>query len=256
MVVLGIMRLIRYLQQEYNISRRKITWLIDDKSIWINQNLVVQYSQELMNHDILVIKSKDITINKHVNIEKYHKDSSSSQEEIILFNKPVGYVVSKSDPHNKTIYQLLPSRYKQYYYLGRLDKNSHGLVLLTKDPSLVHQRSHPSKWVEKEYIVQLDKKLSEQGVKRCLQGVQDEDELLKAIKIKHKKNIWRDHNTSIMRDWNYNYHVVLLEWKKRHIRRMFMSLWYKVEDLQRIREGKYTLGNLKLWEYIHARQTI
>ncbi|MDR2540706.1 MAG: hypothetical protein LBD11_02760 [Candidatus Peribacteria bacterium] len=74
---------------------------------------------------------------------------------LILFNKPRGYVVSKSDPHNKTIYELLPPEFQSYYYIGRLDKESRGLVLLTNSPELVHQYEHPKFQVEKEYLIQL-----------------------------------------------------------------------------------------------------
>jgi pseudouridine synthase len=64
-------------------------------------------------------------------------------------------VVSKSDPHNVTIYELLPEEFKNRYYIGRLDKDSRGLVLLTDTPSLVHQFEHPKFQIEKEYLIQL-----------------------------------------------------------------------------------------------------
>lgn len=64
-------------------------------------------------------------------------------------------MVSKSDPHNDTIYELLPEQFKNRYYIGRLDKDSRGLVLLTDTPALVHQFEHPKFEIEKEYLIQL-----------------------------------------------------------------------------------------------------
>jgi pseudouridine synthase len=78
----------------------------------------------------------------------------------VLFNKPKGYVVSKSDPHNVTIYTLLPPAFQTYYAIGRLDKDSRGLLLLTNTPALVHQYSHPKFQIEKEYLIQLSSPLS------------------------------------------------------------------------------------------------
>ncbi|OQY40184.1 MAG: hypothetical protein B6229_02325 [Spirochaetaceae bacterium 4572_7] len=76
---------------------------------------------------------------------------------MIVFNKPIGVVCSKSDKHNKTIYELLPKKFANYFYIGRLDKDSRGLLLMTNDSALVNNFEHPSNKVEKEYIVQIDK---------------------------------------------------------------------------------------------------
>jgi pseudouridine synthase len=69
-----------------------------------------------------------------------------------------------------------------------LDKNSHGLLLLTDDPALVNEYEHPKFDIEKEYIVELDQELDAKDIQRALSGVKDEDEMLRAIKIiKNKK---------------------------------------------------------------------
>ena len=77
---------------------------------------------------------------------------------IVAFRKPVWYVVSKSDKHNKTIFDILPPSWrKDFYYIWRLDKNSDGLLLLTNVPELVNEIEHPSKWILKIYEVEIDK---------------------------------------------------------------------------------------------------
>ncbi|EKD24765.1 MAG: pseudouridylate synthase [uncultured bacterium (gcode 4)] len=153
-----------------------------------------------------------------------------------MLNKPLGYVASKADLHNKTIYEILPPEYINYYYIWRLDKNSHGLLLLTDDPALVNEFEHPKFAIEKEYIVELDQELDVKDIQRALSGVKDEDEILRAIKITKDKK-------------KYHYAVILNEWKKRHLRRMFKAIGYRVMDLERVREGKYTLGDLKIGEW-------
>jgi len=203
--------------------------LVNKECVLINGKKITSYTQEVVTGDKLSIKAPNFKIDEI--IEEKHTDST-----IILLNKPVGYVASKSDPHNKTIYELLPPEYTNYYYIWRLDKNSHGLLLLTDDPGLVNEYEHPKFDIEKEYVVELDQELDAKDIQRALSGVKDEDEMLRAIKItKNKKK--------------YHYNITLNEWKKRHIRRMFKTIGYRVMGLERVREGKYSLGNLKVGEW-------
>lgn len=81
----------------------------------------------------------------------------------------MGYVCSKQDAHNKTIYRLIGDEYKNHYYIGRLDKDSRGLVMLTNDPKIVDQYEHPRNKIEKEYIVTVKVK-DQDFVKRILDG--------------------------------------------------------------------------------------
>lgn len=94
------------------------------------------------------------------------------KSEIVLFHKPEGYVCSKQDKHNRTIYRLLGAQYKNYYYIGRLDKDSRGLVMLTNDPKVVHQYEHPKHKIPKEYIVTVKVK-DQDFVKRLIEGTKD-----------------------------------------------------------------------------------
>jgi pseudouridine synthase len=99
------------------------------------------------------LEIKGTKIKKKINLSKQITD-------LILFNKPVGFVCSKSDKHNKTIYEVLPAQYKNYFYIGRLDKDSRGLLLMTNDSALVNKFEHPSNKVEKEYVVEIDRQFS------------------------------------------------------------------------------------------------
>lgn len=223
------MRLITYIQTRHQLSRRKFVDFVKQWYIYINGKKITAYTQEVITGDILAIKSPNFKINE--TIQEVQKETT-----IILLNKPIGYVASKSDPHNKTIYELLPPEYINYYYIWRLDKNSHGLLILTDDPALVNEYEHPKHGIEKEYIVELDQELEKKDFQRVLSGVKDEEDILRAIKItQHKKP--------------YHYVITLNEGKNRHIRRMFTAIGYRVMDLERVREGKYSLGILQPGEW-------
>ena len=220
------MQIIPFLQNSKWRSRRKIVSLIQNGQIFLNNEKIESFKSELKNKDILSIidenwNKENITISS---------ESSSSKWKLILFNKPKWYVVSKSDPHNTTIYELLPPEFKNRYYIGRLDKDSRGLVLLTDTPALVNQFEHPKFQIEKEYLIQLSTPFREWDKQKVKSWIIDEWEQLKFLDIRPTKQ-------------PLTYKVILNEWKKRHIRRVIKKLWYNLIDLQRIKEAQYTLPN-------------
>lgn len=135
---------------------------------------------------------------------------SHESKSLVAFHKPVGYVVSVSDPHNQIIYQLLPKELSHYRYIGRLDKDSRGLLLLSDDLDLVHTLSHPSHASEKVYIVVLHIPLSPRDKAKCLSGVEDAGDMLRATAVEIVSG-----NTV---------RITLQEGKNRHIRRMMSAL--------------------------------
>ena len=104
------MRLITYMQTRHQISRRSFVSLVKQGYVSINGKKISSYTQEVTTGDTLKVQAPNFTTEEH--IEEVHKDPT-----IILLNKPVGYVASKSDPHNKTIYEILPPEYTNYYYI-------------------------------------------------------------------------------------------------------------------------------------------
>jgi len=104
------MRLVTYIQTRHQISRRKFVSLVNDGYVLINGKKITSYIQEIKTGDKLNIKAPNFTIDEIIQ----EKPKSST---LILLNKPVGYVASKSDPHNKTIYEILPPEYTNYYYI-------------------------------------------------------------------------------------------------------------------------------------------
>ena len=220
----NFMQIIPFLQNSKWLSRRKIVLLIQNDQIFLNNEKIESYKSELKNWDILTI------INEEWNKENItvSESSESPKWKLILFNKPKWYVVSKSDPHNSTIYELLPDEFKNRYYIWRLDKDSRWLVLLTDTPALVHQFEHPKFQIEKEYLIQLTTPFREYDKQRAKSWIIDEWEQLKFLDIHPTENA-------------LTYKVILNEWKKRHIRRVIKHLWYNLIDLQRIKEAQYAL---------------
>lgn len=214
------------LQVEYGVARRQIISLIDQGGVFINQKIVENYKAELSSGDQISIPSLKISV-----VYKEKQGVNLEYPPLLLFNKPMGYTCSKSDPHNRTFYELLPQDFrKKYYYIGRLDKESRGLVLLASDPQMVHDFEHPSKQITKEYLVQLNRPFDRKLEKRILDGISHEWEVLRVVSLYPK--------------WAGKIGIVLNEWKKRHIRRIFKVLGYEVIDLQRIRIWNFLLGNL------------
>ena len=218
------MLIIPYLQNSKWRSRRKIVSLIQGGQIFLNNEKIESYKSELKLWDTLIIHLEDwetysVTISEN---------DDSAEWKLILFNKPKWYVVSKSDPYNSTIYELLPEEFKNRYYIWRLDKDSRGLLLLTDTPSLVNQFEHPKYEIQKEYLIQLTTQFSDEDKQRAKSWIIDEWELLKFKDIVPTKEM-------------FTYKVTISEGKKRHIRRVIKHLWYNLIDLQRIKEAQREL---------------
>lgn len=159
------MKLLTYIQQNYGIARRAITEAIKEQRVFIDEKPVEWYATELKYGQHLYARILDRKIDDVIT-------EVEQKSEIVLFHKPEWYVCSKQDKHNKTIYRLLWDQYKNYYYIGRLDKDSRGLVMLTNDPKVVHQYEHPKHKINKEYIVTV-KVRDQDFVKRLVEGTKD-----------------------------------------------------------------------------------
>lgn len=151
----------------------------------------------------------------------------------LLLNKPAGYVCSREGQGSRTVYDLLPPQYHALKTVGRLDKDSSGLLLLTNDGDLAHQLTHPSFVKAKVYEVVLDKPL--QPLHRQMisdYGVKLADGVSK-LELE-RLNDGNEHT------WRVRMH----EGRNRQIRRTFASLGYTVTKLHRTQFGAYSLDRL------------
>lgn len=154
----------------------------------------------------------------------------------LALNKPRGYLCTKSDPQGrKTIYDLLPSKFNSLHYVGRLDLDSAGLLILTSSGELTEKLTHPRYHVEKEYLVQLDRPLESELTSKLTDGIHLAEGLARAEQVSF--------------DSRRRLRIVLTQGFNRQIRRMLSKLGHKVRHLERIRIGEMTLPSLSTGEY-------
>jgi pseudouridine synthase len=154
-----------------------------------------------------------------------------------MFNKPRGVVVSRNGQGSRTIYDLLPPEYQRLNSVGRLDKDSSGLLLLTNDGTLAHEFTHPSRHKNKVYEVTLDKPL------QPLHRQMISDHGLQLADGPSKLQLDRQNDGNDM-----GWIVTMHEGRNRQIRRTFAALGYTVNTLHRTYFGPYTLDDLPVGE--------
>jgi 23S rRNA pseudouridine2605 synthase len=161
----------------------------------------------------------------------------------ILLNKPRGFVCTRRDPHiTDTIYDLLPSKFSALGYVGRLDAQSEGFLLLTNDGELTQRLTHPRFKIEKEYEVVLDRPASLDLAERLLRGVALDG---KRARAKRVQQISPTH-----------LRIVLEQGINRQLRRMLERFGFHAKMLSRIRMGNLRLCDLPRghWRVLTKRE--
>lgn len=161
----------------------------------------------------------------------------------VLLNKPKGVTTTKRDPFaNKAVMDLLPPSLRYLNPVGRLDKDSSGLLLLTNDGKLLNKLTHPRFNIDKVYEVELDRKLASRDKTRLEKGINMDGKYTAPCKIKFKRSC--------------NLEMTLHEGRKRQIKRMFRALGYKVMSLKRIQKGPLNLGSLPVgkWRFLTPKE--
>jgi 23S rRNA pseudouridine2605 synthase len=212
------MRINRFVAQASGLSRRAADAAIKAEKVLVNGEKPTV--------------GQDIKATDQVTLDGQVIKPSVSHKTIIL-NKPVGYVCSRNGQGSKTIYDLLPTTLKQLKTVGRLDKDSSGLLLLTTDGSLAQKLTHPSFQKLKVYEIELSKPLKSDDHNAIEVGIRLDDGDSKLRLSGHAKS------------WTVKMH----EGRNRQIRRTFAVLGYKVTSLHRVRLGDYDLGDLKSGSY-------
>lgn len=215
-------RLNKYLALHKGLSRRQADELIAKGKVTINGRQAIIGSR-VTEGDKVAADGKPI--------------SSDTALRYIMLHKPVGYVCSRrAQGDNPTIYSLLPTELHSLKPVGRLDKDSSGLILLTNDGDFALQMTHPRYHKVKRYEVTLDRTLEplhQQMINDF--GVELEDG-------KSKLTLGK------LSDDHKNWMVIMSEGRNRQIRRTFAALGYTVIRLHRIDFGNYTLGSLTAGE--------
>jgi 23S rRNA pseudouridine2605 synthase len=210
-------RLNKFLAARLGIGRREADNLVAKGKVLVNGAVPILGAR---------IQSSD-----RVEVDGKQVDTKTPEYTYILMNKPTGYVCSKRQQGDTlTIYSLLPPEYKNLKTVGRLDKDSSGLILLTNDGDFAHRLTHPSFVKIKKYEVTLDKPLSPNDLARVNNGVELPDGM------SHLQTELLNQNS---------YAVTMHEGRNRQIRRTFTALGYNVTKLHRTQFGDYILGDLQ-----------
>jgi 23S rRNA pseudouridine2605 synthase len=214
------MRLNRYVAMATGLSRRQADNAIAEGRVVLNDKLATLGDQASPTDTILL----DGTAISAPNTFQY-----------LVLNKPTGYVTSRAQQgKDKTIYALLPESYNRLKPVGRLDRETSGLLLLTDDGETAFELSHPSQQKTKRYEVVLDKIVKEDIATKLRTGVELEDGLSQFDSLSGKGKNWQ---------------LTLHEGKNRQIRRTFSAVGLNVVKLHRTHFGKLSLDALPVGEF-------
>ena len=224
------MRLQKYLAYAGLCSRRKAEEYMSSGRVKVNGKIVkVLGSQIDPQSDIVLFDETRIILKQ------------DSKKIYIALNKPEGYVSTCARQNSKIVMDLIDID-KRIYPVGRLDKNSKGLILLTNDGELHHKLSHPSFDHEKEYLVTTINPISDKALKHMAQG----------MVIDNRKT----RKAGIKRISERQFKIILKEGRNRQIRKMIEQCGNAVKSLQRIRIANIILGRLKegSWRYLSQKE--
>lgn len=219
-------RLNKFLAERLGVSRREADDLIAAGKILVNEKPVILGAR--------IDKNDKVCYNKK--IIPFETDYL-----YLAMNKPVGFVCSRrAQGSTPTLYDLLPESYKKLKTVGRLDKDSSGLILLTNDGDFAFQMTHPKFHKEKTYTVELDRPLAPLHQQMISDyGVMLDDGPSKFTVIKMADDVAQK-----------RYTVILSEGRNRQIRRTFAAMGYRVIKLHRVSFGKYELNGLEPGKYV------
>ena len=219
------MRLNKYIASAGICSRRKADELIESGKVSVNGKKITQLGFELKEKDKVFINNELVRPKKH----DYYR-----------FYKPTGYITSANDEKGrKIIYDILPKELHHLKPVGRLDKDSSGLIILTNDGELINTLTHPSIKVPKTYIVTVDGRVH----------LHHQEQMAKGIEIEPEKLAYAD--TQILEATNSStfLKVVLYQGLNRQIRKMFEHLGLNVVSLKRVQHATITLEGIKKGQY-------
>ena len=219
------MRLNKYLSKSGVASRRKSDELIKMATTTVNNEIILDPAFEVSRNDEIRYDGKLLKIDK--------------EKVVIAFNKPKSVITSTYDPQNRKIVMDFIKYKKRLVPVGRLDKDSTGLLLLTNDGDLHHYLTHPKNEVIREYNVSIDRIIRPKEIHRMKKGVSiGEGEIGKAMVDNQKKTKGR-----------VQVRLILKQGKKREIRRIFRTLKIKLYNLKRVSYAGIELNGLKEGEY-------
>lgn len=221
---MGEMRLQRFLARAGVASRRKSEELISSGQVIVNGSVVTELGSKVdPDADVVEFDGNRVQI-PHEGI-------------VIMLNKPEGYLTAMADERGgRVVSELVPvDEHPSLFPVGRLDRDTTGLLLFTTDGELGHALLHPSRHVDKSYVAKVSGKVTEAERRQLEDGVQLEDGMTSPARCEVVSV--GDDGTSVVR-------LVIHEGRKRQVRRMLKAVGHDVLSLERESFGPLSLGNL------------
>jgi len=229
----GIMPLNKYLAHCGVCSRRDAVTIIAEGNVKVNGAIAKEPGYKVLDTDEVIYNGKKLFVTKNL--------------QYILLNKPKDYITTTDDPQGrKTVLQLIKSATEERVYpIGRLDRNTSGVLLLTNDGDLTQKLSHPSFEIKKVYEVKLDKLLTKNDFEKILTGLVLEDGpvLVDSLAYADSKD------KSIIG-------IEIHSGRNRIVRRIFEHLGYDVKGLDRVMYAGLTKKNVERgkWRYLSEKE--
>ena len=223
-----LVRLQKYLAEAGVASRRRCEQLIEDGCVSVNGELVRVLGTKVdPDRDSVAVNGKPVVLDRKI---------------YIALNKPAGFLCTNHDIHGrKRAVDLLPHSLPRLYTVGRLDKDTEGLLFLTNDGTFSLRLTHPRYKMSKTYLVEVEGEVKKVGIAHLLKGIRSEGEMLHAEKIFQVRA--RTNTTELQ--------LVLNEGRNRQIRRMMAAIGHPVKRLVRLAVGPVELGNLATSQWRH-----
>ena len=209
------MRLNQFLAAAGLGSRRSVEELIRIGAVWVNHGPGMLSTRVDPVGDVVKVDGRRVLL--------------PAQHTHLLLNKPPGYTVTRGDRHaGRSVYELLPGRYRNVAYVGRLDRDSEGLLLFTTDGQLAHRLTLPSFEIERQYQVVVDRRLKSGELALLCRGIVLPDGLRVSARAASYTAFAGGGGTLL---------VTLCEGKKREVRRMCSFFGLLVRRLRRVRSA-------------------
>ena len=224
-------RLNKFIASSGLCSRRKADELIEQGFVKVNGTTVKEMGYLVTNKDKITVKNQPLKKAAPVYVKYY---------------KPAGYITTMSDEKGrKTIYDILPDDIKDLKPVGRLDKDSTGLLILTNDGDFINKMTHPSVKIPKVYRVAAEGKMNQQHLLQMAKGIE-----IEKGKIAYADAVILDEGKNTILQ------IVLYQGMNRQIRKMLDSLGFPVISLKRISHGTINIQGLKKgqFKYIKPRE--
>ena len=215
-------RLNKYLAQCGVCSRREADKLIEQGRVYVNGR-VAATGQQVSEADEIIVNGKRL--------------QGKEQKKVLAFYKPIGVTCTEKDRHAEKVIADMVKYPIRLTYAGRLDKDSEGLLLLTNDGDLIDAMMRGANRHEKEYLVKVDKEITDVFLEKMAQGI-----YIKELDLTTRK-------CEVEKIGKFTFRIILTQGVNRQIRRMCKVCGYEVKQLKRIRVMNVLLEQLKPGEY-------